>query len=94
MLEKTSAHCYIIKGYPQTYSLQVYPVYPVFSLSLSTSACVSACAFARDLHVHPECIPDDPQINVTASENQPSSYRFTQVNQRNLWTILDFPDSS
>ena len=27
---------------------------------------------------------------VTANENQPSSYRFTQVNQRNLWTLLDW----
>ena len=28
--------------------------------------------------------------HVTANKDQPSSYRFTQVNQRNLWTILDW----
>ena len=27
---------------------------------------------------------------VTAKGNWPSSYRFTQVNQRNIWTILDW----
>ena len=29
-------------------------------------------------------------ISVTARKNQPSSYRFTQANQRNPWTILDW----
>ena len=33
------------------------------------------------------CIPDEPSINVTANKNRPSSYRFTQANQRN-WIIL------
>ena len=27
---------------------------------------------------------------VTAKGNRPSSYGFTRVNQRNLWTILDW----
>ena len=27
---------------------------------------------------------------VTANENQSSSYKFTQANQRNPWTILDW----
>ena len=27
---------------------------------------------------------------VTARKNQPSSYRFTQANQRNSWTVLDW----
>ena len=52
----------------------------LLSLSLSASACVSACDHA---------IKDEPPINVTANKNQPSSYRFTQVNQRNLWSLLD-----
>ena len=34
------------------------------------------------------CIPDEPLINVTGNKNQPSSYRLTQVNQRNLGQFL------
>ena len=33
-------------------------------------------------------IPDDPPINVTARKNQTSTYRFTQANQRNSWTVF------
>ena len=35
-------------------------------------------------------------IIVTARKNHPSSYRFTQANSKDSWTILelDFPDSS
>ena len=29
-------------------------------------------------------------VNVTANKNWPSSYRFTQANQRNPWTTLDW----
>ena len=29
-------------------------------------------------------------ICVTTRKNQPSSYRFTQANQRNSWTIIDW----
>ena len=29
-------------------------------------------------------------VNVTLNKNRPSSYRFTQANQRNTWTTLDW----
>ena len=29
-------------------------------------------------------------VIVTGNKNRPFSYRFTQVNQRNLWTMLDW----
>ena len=74
-----SANRYV-KGYPRTYSLEVYPVYSHYLYP----------HLHVYLHVICMCISDYPPINVTANENQPSSYGFTQVYQRNLWTILDW----
>ena len=50
----------------------------------SSKGCQSGC-----LCIHPNYHENTSMHTITANKNRPSSYGFTEANQRNLLTILD-----